>query len=340
MKIVSRFRAFPTWARVAAVGAGAVIVVGAVSIPVAAVAVAEHNRQLSVEIAAKEAASEQQAAAEAAEALSDAKDTAARFNAGFDGLTISLAAAVLPDAATAFEAARVKLAFAIADGDLEEVSAAVTAVSEALEGLIASAEAQAEALISASPLAGASRDSLAEAVADLRTADDVEAALARVKTASDAVVAAQSAGTAAADAAAKQAAEAEAEADGSVGGDWSGQDDSNVGPTTAHPDSPGIIGMSPGERASCGEYPTGQVVSFDFGWRAREGNTVDIYYALTDADYQATGGFTQLVSGGAASGSVSIPVTCPVGTGPTHYVTVKAVASNPHGSAAAYYWGL
>jgi hypothetical protein len=235
---------------------------------------------------------------------------------------------------------RVKLAFAIADGELEEVSDAVAAVTEALEGLAASAEAQADALILASPLAGTSRDSLAQAVAELETADDLAAALARVKTASDTVVAAQSAGQAAADAAAKQAAEAEADSDSSVGGDWSGQDDSNVGPSAEHPYDPGIIGMSPGERGSCGEYPTGQVVTLDFGWQAREGNTVDIYYALTDGDYQATGGFTLLASGRGSSGSVSIPVTCPVGPGPTSYITVKAVANNPNGSAAAYYWGL
>jgi hypothetical protein len=343
VKIVSRFRALPTWARVASLAAGAVIVVGAVSIPVAAVAVDEHNRQVSLEIAAKEAAAEQKAAAEAAEALEEAKDAAARFNAGFDGLTISLGAAVHPDAAAAFEAARVKLASAIADGELEEVSGAVAALTEALEGLAASAEGQADALILASPLAGTSRDSLAQAVAELETADDLAAALARVKTASDAVVAAQSAGQAAADAAAKQAAEAEADSDSSVGGDWSGQDDSNVGPFGEDPYDPnaGIIDMDPGERESCGEYPTGQVVTLDFGWKAYEGNTVDIYYALTDGDYLATGGFTQLVSGGGSSGSVSIPVTCPVGSGGTYYyVSVKAVANTPNGSAAAHYWGL
>lgn len=339
MRIVSRFRALPTWARVAAIAAGAVIVVGAVSIPFAAVAVDEHNRQLSLEIAAKEAAAEQKAAAVTAEALAEAKDAAARFNVEFAGLTVSLAAAVHPDAAAAFEAARVTLAFAIADGDLEEVSDAVAAVTDALEGLAASAAAQADALILASPLAGTSRDSLAQAVAELETADDLAAALHRVKTASDAVVAAQSAGQAAADAAAKQAAEAEADASnggGSLGGNLS-EDSGSIG----HFPDPGIIGMDPGERGSCGEYPSGQVVTLDFGWKAREGNTVDIYYALTDGDYLATGGFTQLVSGGGSSGSVSIPVTCPVGSGGTfHYVTVKAVANNENGSAAAHYWGL
>jgi hypothetical protein len=98
--------------------------------------------------------------------------------------------------------------------------------------------------------------------------------------------------------------------------------------------------MFPGARGSCGEYPTGRVVTLDFGWEAREGNTVDIYYALTEGDYQATGGFMLLASGRGSSGSVSIPVTCPVGPGPTSYITVKAVATDANVSAAAYYWGL
>jgi hypothetical protein len=339
VKIVSRFLALPRWVRFTTATAAAVLVLGGVSIPVAAVAVDEHNRQMSLEIAANEAAAEQKAAAEAATALTEAKDAAARFNAGFDGLTISLAAAVHPDAATAFEAARVKLAFAIADGELEQVAAAVSAVTEALDDLVASAEAQAAALVSASPLAGASRESLGLAVADLKTADDVVTALARVKTATDAVVAAQQAGKAAADAAAKQ--EAEAQADASIGGEPSGEGPSTGSGLVGPPYDAGITAMFPGARESCGEYPTGQVVTLEFGWQAREGNTVDISYALTDGDYQATGGFTPIVSGGGTSGTVSIPVTCPVGPGSYSYVTVKAVANSPSGSATpAYYWGL
>jgi hypothetical protein len=337
VKIVSRFTAFPTWARVATVVAGLIVVLGAVSIPVAALAADEHNRQLAVEL---EAAAETKAAAEAAEALAEAKGEAATLNAEFAGLTISLAAAVRPDAAATFEAARVKLAFAIADGALEEVSAAVAAVTEALDGLVASARAQADALIGASPLAGASRDELAQAVADLATADDVTATLARVKAASDAVVAAQHAGLAAAEAAARQMAEAEADADapnigGSSGGDPSG--DITWGGSSS---TPGVTGMYPGERGSCGENPTGQVVTLPFSWEAREGNTVDIYYALTDGDYLATDGFMLLASGLGSSGSVSIPVTCPVGPGPISLITVRAVANNENGSAAAHYWGL
>ena len=339
VKIASRFMGLPAWTRVTAATAGAVIILGAVSVPVAAVAVDQHNRQLSLATAAKEAAAEAKASAKAAAALTEARDAAALFNAGFDGFTVSLAAAVHPDAAAAFETARVTLAFAIADGELEEVSAAVTAVTRALDGLVASAQVQAEALIAASPLAGASGESLAKAVAELRTADDVGAALARVKTATDAVVAAQAAGQAAADAAAKQ--ESEGEADASNGGASPGGHPANGGGSVEDQyDDFGIIGMTPGERGSCGEYPNGQVVTRDFGWRAFDGNTVDIFFALTDGDYQATGDFTLLVSDGGSSGSVSIPVVCPVGPGLYSYITVKAVASSRSGSAAAYYWGL
>lgn len=344
MQVVRRFMAFPTWAKVAAIAGAVVIVVGAVSIPVAAVAVDERNRQLALEVAAAEAAAEK--AAEDAEVLAEAKDEAARLNADLAGLTVSLGASVHPDAAAAFDAARVELAFAVADGELDEVSAALADVIEALEELVASAEGQADALISASPLAGASRDALTRAVSDLATADDVVAALTRVKDASDAVVAAQKAGVAAEEAAAQQQAEAESGAGTGTGADaWAGGGSTGGAPSTGggsvgHVEDPGIIGMYPGGRGSCGKDPTGQVVTVGFGWDARQGNTVDIYYAYTDGDYQATGGFTLLASGQGSSGSVSIPVTCPVGTGPISYVTVKAVASNANGSAAAYYWGL
>jgi hypothetical protein len=98
--------------------------------------------------------------------------------------------------------------------------------------------------------------------------------------------------------------------------------------------------MNPGASPSCGEYPAGQVVVMPFSWQAREGNTVDILYAYTDGDYRATGGYTLLVSGGAAIGSVGIPIPCPDGPGPGLYLTIKAVAMNPNGSSTAYYWGL
>lgn len=338
MKIVGRFTAFPLWAKVTGIAAGSAIVLAAVSIPVAALAVDERNRAVALELEAKkEAAAEQ----EAAEALAEVKGEAARLNAGFDGLTSSLGAVVHPDAAAAFEGARVKLAFAIADGErVDEVATAVDAVTGALDGLAESVALQAEALIAASPLAGGSRTSLTAAVAELDSSGDLVAALSRVKAASDAVIAAQKAGKAAADAAAAKRRAEEAADAGSWGADAPSGDSSGGGHSTEHPYDPGITGMQPGERGSCGESPNGQVVTMSFRWQAREGNTVDIYYALTDGDYQATSGFSQIVSGGGESGSVDIPVTCPVGSGPYTYITVKAVASNPNGSAAAFFWGL
>ena len=98
--------------------------------------------------------------------------------------------------------------------------------------------------------------------------------------------------------------------------------------------------MGPGPSTGCGEYPTGQMTYRKFTWGARDGNTVDIYYALTDIDAKATGGFMLLGSGLAATGSVQIPRRCPNGEGPLPYVTVKLVAKNSLGSATAYYWGL
>ncbi|GAA4064640.1 hypothetical protein [Agromyces indicus] len=340
VQFVGRFAALPKRVRMAAIAGGLVVVVGAVSIPVAAVAVEEHHRQHALEVAAMQAAAER--VAEEANALAEAKDEAAGLNAELAGLTGSLGATVHPDAAAALEDARIRLAFAIAGGDHDAVASSFADVTEALRALVASAEGQAAALIDASPLAGGSRDALTRAIADLATADDVVAALHLVKDASDAVVAAQKAGVAAAEAAAKEAAAREAEARARSGGSGGGggQAAPDGGSGAGSSESPGIIGMEPGARGSCGENPTGQVVTLGFGWQAREGNTVAISYAYTDGDYQATGGFILLASGLGPSGSVSIPVPCPVGPGPHTFVTVKAVASNANGSAAAYYWGL
>ena len=103
---------------------------------------------------------------------------------------------------------------------------------------------------------------------------------------------------------------------------------------------PGIIAMNPGPFTGCGEYPTGQQAYLTFTWTAREGNTVDVYYAYTETDVQATSGFVLLGSGMATSGSVQIARTCPNGEGPMPLVTVKLVANNAYGSAAAYWWGI
>lgn len=340
------FDQLPKWAKVGAIAAVAVIVVGAVTIPVAATAVDQHNRQLAHELAQKNAAAEKKAAAEAAEVLKDAKDVAAGFNSGFDGFTISLASAVSADAAAAFEDARVKLADAIKNGGVDEVSGAMDAVADALDALVTSAKEQADALIEATPIADlASTDALIKAVANLKGSDDVKAAFTQLKAASDAVIASQAAGQAAADAAAAAAAAAEQDASGSTGGEdspsggSSPEVPSNGGASGGY--DPAIISMWPAEPFEyCGENPEGQVIVLDFHWGAREGNTVDIFYALTDTDAQATGGFSTAASSQGSSGSVGIPRTCPVGSGTLQYLTIKLVASNANGSATAYYWGL
>ncbi|WP_344376854.1 hypothetical protein [Agromyces tropicus] len=332
--------ALPTWARVASVAASVLIVLGAVSIPVAAVALDDRNRQLALEA---EAAAKQAAAD--AESLARAAADAARLNADYAGLTAALADAVHPDVAAAFDAARVDLSFATADGEVDEIASAMDAVADALGELVASAKDRAEKLIAASPLAGDSRDALADAVARLAAADDVVEALTRVKGASDTVIAAQKAGKAAAEVAAKAEAEAETETDDWSGGDGGAGDGSDGdtpsgGGSTQDLYPPGIIGMLPAPRGECGDDANGQVVPFEMSWEAREGNTVDILYAYTDANVQATGGFTLLASGRGAVGTVSVPMRCGFENGPRPYVTVKAVAYNSLGSAAAYYWGL
>ncbi len=98
--------------------------------------------------------------------------------------------------------------------------------------------------------------------------------------------------------------------------------------------------MNPGPIDSCGEYPTGQTIYRTFSWGAREGNTVDIYYAYTETDVQATSGFTLLGSGLPTNGSVQIARSCPNGQGTYPLVTVKVVANNANGSSTAYYWGI
>ena len=105
-------------------------------------------------------------------------------------------------------------------------------------------------------------------------------------------------------------------------------------------DLPGVINMNPGPWVSCGENPTGQTTYLTFSWGARDGNTVDLYYAYTDGDYQATSGFILYGSGLATNGTAQIPRPCPNGPGASPAITVKVVANNPAGSATAYYWGI
>ncbi|WP_394553800.1 hypothetical protein ACDF64_05085 [Agromyces sp. MMS24-JH15] len=317
---------------------GAAIVGGLVAVPVALASIDRHDaaraRELAVETAAEAAA---------AESLAAAKGDAADVNARLAGFSASLGAVVSPDAAAAFEAARVNLALAIASGDRGELTAAVDAVADALDALAESADGQADALIAASPLADATASAaLITAIADLRAADDVVAALDRLKALRDAVVASHAAGQAAADAAAAAEQRARAEAEGG----WSGRDaGGGAGAGNASPGWPApepAVWLSPGPSPNCGEFPTGQVVELVMSWTAREGNTVDMSYALTDSPVQATSGFIPIVSGGGPSGSVAIPRTCPVGPGPLPYLTVRAVASIG-GVTTTFpymYWGL
>ena len=55
--------------------------------------------------------------------------------------------------------------------------------------------------------------------------------------------------------------------------------------------------MNLGPTTDCGEYPSGQTIYLTFMWGARDGNSVDIYYALTDTEVQASSGFMLLGSG-------------------------------------------
>lgn len=113
-------------------------------------------------------------------------------------------------------------------------------------------------------------------------------------------------------------------------------------PAPPQPDGelPAIIAMDLGPSTGCGADPTGQTDYLTFSWGAREGNTVDVYYALTDTDVQASSGYILLGSGLATTGSVQIPRMCTNGDAPLPYLTIKVVANNAYGSAAAYYWGL
>jgi hypothetical protein len=111
-------------------------------------------------------------------------------------------------------------------------------------------------------------------------------------------------------------------------------------PPAPQPIEPGIIGMDVGSFNGCGEFPSGQTVYMSFGWTARQGNTVDVSYALTDTSARASGGFISLGSGLGVTGWVDVPRTCPNGAGPLPYITVKFVANSPTGgSATAYMWG-
>ncbi|MFF2372147.1 hypothetical protein [Agromyces sp. NPDC058110] len=343
--LATTFGRLPTWAKVTSLVSAAVIVLGAVAVPVAAAAVDQNDRRLARELAETEAAAELRLAAEAAKVLGETKESAAEVNADWAGFSASLGNAVSPDAAAAFETARVDLSLAIASGGVEEMTSAMKALVTAMEQLVSSAARQAEALLSASPLADpASKDELMAAVAAMDASFDARVVLTRVKEASDAVVASQAAGQAAADAAAAAAAErSAAEADERSAADGAPEGGSGDEPTTWQPNGaldPGVLGMNPWELESCDDVAPGQVIHIDFEWQAREGNTVDISYALSPDPSLATAGFTQIVTGGASAGTVRIPRTCPTGVEQRPFVSIVVVASNEYGSSTANYWGL
>lgn len=98
--------------------------------------------------------------------------------------------------------------------------------------------------------------------------------------------------------------------------------------------------MNPGPFVGCGEFPSGQTVYMSFSWQARANNTVDISYAYTETDVQASSGYTLLGSGLPTAGTVQIPRVCPNGAGTLPYLSVKVVANASGGSATAFYWGL
>ena len=141
VKIVSRFMAFPTWARVAAATAGAG------HGPQAHLDPGRHGRRRRAQ-SATVPRDRGEGGGRRAEGRGRGRGSARRGEGRrgpiqrrirTDSPSHSLQQ-YIRDAAAAFQAARVKLAFAIVDGELEEVSAAVTAVTEALDGLVASAK--------------------------------------------------------------------------------------------------------------------------------------------------------------------------------------------------------
>ncbi|QAY73743.1 hypothetical protein ET445_10690 [Agromyces protaetiae] len=329
--------------RIVGIVAVSVLVLAGSALAVTAVVVADHDRRVALERAALAEAAANEAAAEAAAVLAESREHGAEVNAGFDGFTRSLAGAVDADAAAAFERARVALAEALVDGGADDVSRAIGALDDALAALAASAGPHAETLLAASPLADqTSKDALTTILADLGRAEDVKASLARVKSAVDAVVAAQSVGQAAADAAAAEAARQSSGDSGGSAGPWepSGQPwGLSIIPAPGAGIGPAVTGMWPIEPLQdCGEYPAGQTIHFGIGWQAREGNAVEISYAFSDSPSPMTSGFTVLASGLPSTGTAWVPQVCPVGPGVMPNMTVKISASIPGQVWNAYYF--
>ena len=106
------------------------------------------------------------------------------------------------------------------------------------------------------------------------------------------------------------------------------------------------VASEPGKAAAVRAIKvTAQVVAIDKATRTltlkgRDGNTVDVYYALTDTAELATDGFIPIGAGLTAAGTLRVPRPCPQGDGPLPFVTVKVVANGATASLSAYYWGL
>lgn len=103
---------------------------------------------------------------------------------------------------------------------------------------------------------------------------------------------------------------------------------------------PGILSLEAAPASSCADDPLGRTSYLPVTWRAYDGNTVDVYYALTDTAELATDGFIPIGAGLTAAGTLRVPRPCPQGDGPLPFVTVKVVANGATASLSAYYWGL
>ncbi|GEM_PF-6935559 len=343
-RLTGRLGRLPKRARIATIAGATAIVLTAVALPITAVAIDRHERQVALELEQREAAAERRAAAEVAVAVAAVKQEARAFDAGFVGLSDEYSAVLGEDEAAAFEAARAALAEAIADGGEAEVSAAVGALTEAYDALLASVEHRVAAIVEANPLAGDDTTAaLMASVQGLGEAVDAWAALEPVDAAADAVLASQ-------DAAVQAAAEAAAEAErrlaaGAPSGDvpiagdgvppsyvpmgWGGSDPAVMELEPVH----GLDGLN-----HCGPGDGGTTRYLEMRWVARPGNTVDIYYAVTDADVRATSGFVQLVSNGPERGTVMVPRPCSEDEAVPTLLTIDAYATNEWGTSYAMSW--
>ncbi|WP_345061404.1 hypothetical protein [Leifsonia kafniensis] len=88
----------------------------------------------------------------------------------------------------------------------------------------------------------------------------------------------------------------------------------------------------------CPDMTSNHVVVKDFSWTAADASTVDLYVAMTDSEVQATSGYVVVASGLSPSGVAGVPISCG-SSGLGTFFTVKIVATNASGSAAAHWRG-